>query len=766
MWLLHAWHCYELICFVEKNLDPSRDDVKKAINKNICRCTGYKKIIDSVLQTAKILREKQENQQKQDTKIGSRAPKYKSEDTVLGLRPFVCDISKKDMKYGALKFSDYPRAKIVKIDIEEAKKTEGVIAVYTAKDVLGDRNIGLIKQDWKLMIAQGEITNYIGDVLATVVANSEEIARSAVEKIKVEYEELEAVTTIEQALKEGAPLVCDDCKNNILSKSELSLGDTKKAFANAKYISKGVYKTQRIEHAFIEPECCVAMPIETYGEKGLIVYSQSQGVYEDRKQIAKITGLKEQRINVIQVETGGAFGGKEDLTVQGHASLCALLSGFPTQVKFTRQESMFFHPKRHPMTLDYKLACDENGILTALECDIVADTGAYASVGAKVVERAAGHATGAYQVLNVDIKAKAVHTNNVPCGAMRGFGVNQACFAMEGAVEDLCKQGGFDSWEFRYKNALEEGKKTATGQILGKGCGLKQTLLAIKKDYKEAKSAGLSTGLACGIKNTGVGNGMPDVSNVKIIIKDKQNIEVYHGWTEMGQGVHTMAQQAVCQELEWAKIENIKVINETNNDVITGMTTSSRGTSLLGNAIIQACKKIKADLQENKEIIGKTYKGSWVCDWTTDSFRKKKQKNPITHYSYGFATQCVILEENAQIKKVIASHDAGKVMNPTLFEGQIEGAVHMGLGYAISENCEWENGFPKTNKFAKLGVLRAKETPQIEVIPVESNDPFGPYGAKGVGEIGLVPTAGAVANAFYNFDGIKRMELPIKNKTK
>jgi CO/xanthine dehydrogenase Mo-binding subunit len=427
-------------------------------------------------------------------------------------------------------------------------------------------------------------------------------------------------------------------------------------------------------------------------------------------------------------------------------------------VRFTREESLMFHPKRHPMKMDYKLACDKDGKLTALRCRIISDTGAYASVGAKVVERAVGHTAGAYSIENIDVEGVALYTNNVPCGAMRGFGVNQSAFALESCVEDLCQQGGFDSWQFRYDNALEEGKKTTTGQVLGSGCGLKETLLAVKDEFQNAKYAGI----ACGIKSTGVGNGMPDVSNVKIKIKDVDHIEVYHGWTEMGQGVHTMAQQAVCEELG-VNPDTVVVINETSAGVETGMTTSSRGTSLVGNAIIEACKKIKADLEGKslKDIVGKTYKGSWICDWTNSSFKGQIPENPITHFAYGFATQCVILNDDGTIKKVIAAHDAGRVMNPTLFEGQVEGGVHMGLGYAISETCDWKDGYLVSGNFSRLGILKATQTPDIEVIGVESNDPYGPYGAKGIGEIGLVPTAGAVANAYFKYDGKRRYNLPM-----
>jgi CO/xanthine dehydrogenase Mo-binding subunit len=379
----------------------------------------------------------------------------------------------------------------------------------------------------------------------------------------------------------------------------------------------------------------------------------------------------------------------------------------------------------------------------------------------KVLERAAGHATGGYMVPNVKLSAKTVYTNNLPCGAMRGFGANQATFAMESAVDDLCEQGGFDRWEFRYDNALKNGDMTSTGQILKAAVGVRETLLAVKDIFKNAKYAGI----ACGIKNTGIGNGMPDDSTVKIQIVSENRVVLYHGWTEMGQGVNTMALQFFCEETGIdPNIVEVRV--DTKSEAVAGMTTASRATSLVGNSIREACVKLKEDLKTKTlaELSGKLYSGTWVCDWTTKPGADVPEI--VTHYSYSYATQVVILNDDGEIEKIVAAHDAGKIINPTLFEGQIEGSVHMGLGYAISEELELENGVPKSFHLRKLGILRAKETPEIEVIGVEVPDPHGPHGAKGVGEIGLVPTAGAVANAFFRYDGVRYYKLPIKKRNK
>ena len=736
------------------NVNPAatRPEITKAISPNLCRCTGYVKIIDAIESAfLELDGEMTDTATKSSARVGSPYPKYQALETAFGERNFVNDMSFEGMVCGALKFSDHPRAKIVRIDTSYAMQFEGVIRVITAKDVPGDRYTGLIFQDWPLMVQEGEITNYIGDVLAGVIAKTEAIAREAVGLITVEYEILDAVTDMHDAVKPGSIQVHDG-RSNVLETCTINFGDVGKAVEEAAYVSNGIYETQRIEHAFLETETAIALP----EDEGIRLYSQGQGVYVDRKLLAKILGLAEEKIRVVQVPNGGAFGGKEDLTVQGHAALFAWLLGMPVKVHLSREESIRMHPKRHPVWMNISLACDKTGKFTAIKLNSIGDTGAYASVGTKVMERVVGHATGGYTVPAVDINAVTVYTNNIPSGAMRGFGVPQVVFALESCIDELCELGGFDRWKIRYENALEDGSKTATGQIL-KGVGLKKTLLAVKESFYKAKYAGL----ACGLKNTGVGNGMIDDSEVKVHIVSGEKVVIHHGWTEMGQGVHTMAIQTLHEEtgIDPSIIE-VKV--ETDAGLPTGMTTSSRATALVGNAIINAAKVLKKDLTQGTlhHLKGRVYKGKYVCDWTIKP--GDKTVDPVIHFAYGYATQLVILNEDGEIEKVIAAHDAGKIMNSMLFEGQIQGAVHMGLGYALTEDLPMKDGRPESLKFKDLGILRAKEMPEVVVIGIEEKDPVGPYGAKGIGEIGLVPTAAAVANALYAFDGVRRTRLPMK----
>ena len=688
--------------------------------------------------------------------VGTSYPKYEAYDMAIGKRLFVNDLKFEGMLHGALCFSEHPKAKILEIDISEALKLKGVARIFTAGDVPGDRFTGLIFNDWPLMIKTGETTRYIGDVLAGVVAETEDIAREAAKLIKVTYEVFKPVTDPHEAIKPRALQVHPN-RNNLLETCKVYRGgDADEIIAHSAFVAKGIYQTQRIEHAFLETEGAVAMPFED----GVHMYANGQGIYVDRKQLATLLNLQEEKVRVTLVSTGGGFGGKEDMTVQGHAALFAWHLKKPVKVVLSRGESIRMHPKRHPVYMDIAVGCDQEGKLTGLKLYAVGDSGAYASVGTKVMERVAGHASGAYHFPCVNLDALTVYTNNIPSGAMRGFGANQVAFALEGCIDELCKQGNFDRWQFRFDNALDEGKMTATGQVLHQGVGVKATLLAVKPYYDKAEFKGL----ACGIKNSGVGNGMADFSDVIIEIKSGQHVVLHHGWTEMGQGVHTVAAQVLHQETGIPP-GIVEVIVDSMAAITTGMTTSSRATALLGNAILDASKPFRQDLKNHKleDLVGKTYKGNYTCDWTTKPGADVKEI--VTHFAYGYATQLVVLDDKGKIKIVYAAHDAGKIMNPVMFEGQIEGAVHMGLGYALTEDLPMMDGQLVSAKMRDLKILRAKDMPEVVVLGVEVKDPVGPYGAKGLGEIGLVPTAAAVANAFCDFDGVRRYTLPIDKLT-
>lgn len=741
---------------LEKNPDPTREEVIKAVTPHMCRCTGYVKIIDAILFAAETLQTKNTISPNQNGMIGDSLPKYEAFQKAIGQSGFVADMHVDDMAYGAMRFSDHPRARIIRIDTSAAESLKGVIRTFTASDIPGERITGHIKDDWPLMIAEGETTRTIADILAGVVAESEVVARKAVGLITVEYEILEPLTDMQKAEKSEIKV---HETGNLLSVAQFSHGEAiDKALAASDHVVTATYQTQRVEHGFLETEAAIAMPWE---QNGIRVYTQSQGIYEDNSCISRILGLPRDKVDVTLIPCGGAFGGKEDLTVQGHAALFAFILKRPVRVRLNREESLRMHPKRHPMIMHYRLGCDSNGRLTALYADIIGDTGAYASLGEAVLGRSASHAAGGYFIPNVDVTAKAVYTNNIPSGAMRGFGVNQVTFAIESAVDELCEKGGFDRWQFRYNNALENGLKTTTGQTLISGVGLKESLLAVKDDFQKAKYAGL----AIGIKNIGFGNGLVDESDVKIEIISGEKILLHHGWTEMGQGIDTVAIQMFCEATGINRPEIIEIRRSTSAGIVGGTTTASRGTFLLGNAILNVAEKIKGDLGDSplEALAGKTYWGHWRCDWTNEPGSAEES---VTHVAYGYAAQVVILDDSGNVSQVVAAHDVGKAINPMLLEGQIEGGVVMGLGYAFSEDLPLEGGHLINTRYGKLGIPRVKQTPEIKVKLLEVADPHGPWGAKGVGEIGLVPTAAAAANAVFQFDKKRYYTLPIRRTAK
>jgi selenium-dependent xanthine dehydrogenase len=735
-----------------KQAAPTRQEIAHGLAGNLCRCTGYVKVIDAIDRVARERRGVPVPAPADGDGVGARASRYQGRELALGDKPYVADMAEQDMVHGAIRFSDHPRALVRRIDVAAALAHPGVVAVATATDVPGERTQGLITRDWRQLVAEGEITAYIGDVLAVVAAESRHAAREAAALIEVEYDVLEPVTDPIRALDGAAPAVHEGA--NVLSTSVVKRGDVDAALAASAHVLRETFRTQAIEHAFLEPEASLAVP----GAGGYHVYSQGQGVWEDRRQIASFLGMTEPQVRVTQVANGGAFGAKEDLNVQCHAALLAHVTGRPALLVLSRAESLRFHPKRHPMVMDYTIGADEHGRLTALRARIVGDTGAYASVGDKVLERAAGHACGAYEVPNVDVEARAVYTNNPPCGAMRGFGVNQVTFAVDGMLDRLAERVGVDAWEIRYRNALEVGGTFGTGQVLGPGVGIKACLEAVRDAYRGADVAGI----ACGVKNTGIGNGLAEHGKAVLRPEADGSVTLFHSWTEMGQGVHTALRQIACEELG-LPAEQVHVVVDTERELDTGQTTASRSTVLGGLAVIQAAEQLRAALDGGRlaDLAGQEFRGQITFDHTTPP--GADVEHPVTHFAYGWAVQVVLLDDHGKLRKVVAAHDVGKAVNPTLLEGQIEGAVHMGLGFALTEAFVVDGGRLVTDTLKSQGIIPPAGMPPVDVILVEVPQPEGPYGAKGVGEIGLVPTAAAVAGALHAYEGRWRTDLPMRD---
>ena len=740
---------------IDRNPNPTENDIKEAIKGNVCRCTGYKKIIEGIDLAAQILRGDkkidEELEKGDDFGVGSNAFRIDVRDKVLGIGEYVDDMELKDMLHVSAVRTKYPRARVLDIDFSEALALEGVVAVYTAEDVPNNK-VGHIQQDWDVMIAKGDVTRCMGDAICLVVAESEEILKKAKALVKVEYEVLEPVRNITEAMAEGAGKVHPN--GNLCQSRHVKRGDAKEAIANSKYTITETFDTPFTEHAFLEPECAIALPYKD----GVKIYSTDQSVFDTRKEVAIMFGWDPSKVVVENKLVGGGFGGKEDVSVQHIAALCAYKLGRTVKAKFSRDESLAFHPKRHAMHGTFTLGCDENGIFTGLDCDIYFDTGAYASLCGPVLERACTHAVGPYCYQNHDIRGFGYYTNNPPAGAFRGFGVCQSEFALESIIDLLAEKVGISPWEIRYRNAIEPGKVLPNGQIADCSTALKETLEAVKEAY-EANYP--NVGLACAMKNAGVGVGLPDTGRAKLVVNDGV-IEIYCGASDIGQGCATIFIQMAAETLNLpkSKFKNMGCNSELDPD--SGTTSGSRQTLISGEAIRRVSLELKKDLDaaggDLNKLNGKDYYAEYFEP--TDKLGADVPF-PKSHVAYGFATHLVVLDEDGKVKKVYAAHDSGKVVNPISIQGQIEGGVLMSLGYALTEDFKLQDCVPKS-KFGTLGLMRATDIPEIEAIYVEKEELLGvAYGSKGIGEIATIPTAPAVQNAYYKRDGKLRPKLPM-----
>jgi len=767
---------------VERGRTADRDSIAHALAGHLCRCTGYARIIDGIQTAGELWHNGRSVAGRQPRRhsffgeefglrrsttprnvtqgVGQSPARYRGHDQALGERPFVADMKVAGMLHGAPALSDHPRAKVRSIDTSAAAAMPGVVRIFTAPDVPGQRGTGLNIPDLPVFVAVGETTCCVGDILALVVADTLFHARQAAAQVRVDYEVYQPVTDPIAALEPNAPQVHAPgnlhVHPNLLERTAFSRGDIDAALAASTHVIEQTFRTQPVDPAFLEPEACLVLP----QGNGVKVYTQSQGSTYDHSQIAKVLNLPMEDVDIELASSGGAFGAKEELSIQAHTALAAHLLQRPVKVVLTRQESTQHHPKRHPMILEYTVGADAEGHLLAVRARIIGDTGAYAGTGGKCLLRAACHSCGPYRVPNVDIESKAVFTNNPTSGAMRGFGTNQAHFAMEGIMDILAERVGVDGYDIRERNVLLPGDQFATGQIMRESCGILQTLRAVKDIYKSAKSVGIG----CGIKSTGIGNGTIDSGHAKLRVLPGGLLEVLTGYTEMGQGVFTTIRQAVAEETG-LPLDIMTVRWDKEMGAKCGETWASRATTLSCAAAQRAAQQLADDLKHASlaDLAGREYSGDYVCNFTTRPGTPEALQNPTTHLTFSYATQVVILGEDGRIERVVAAHDVGRAINPLACAGQIEGGVHMGLGYALSEDFPCTDGRPDSLLLRDLGILKAAQTPKIDVILIEVPDEIGGYGAKGAGEIGLVPTAGAVAAALHSYDGIRRTQLPLQD---
>lgn len=728
---------------------PSIDQIKYALRNNICRCTGYAKIIEAVQLAGKLLRDKIPVPTTSfKGQVGEKMHRVDALDKTLGKALYVDDLYVDGMLYGSSVRSQYPRALIKSIDTTAANALDGVKAVITAKDLPGAKKVGHIKKDWDILIDEGETTRYLGDALVLIAATTKEILSKAKELISIECEVLKPITCPEEALAPNAPPLHEG--GNILSMEHLVRGHAEAKIKDSKFVVTNRYTTPFTEHAFLEPETALAIP----DGDGMLIYCADQGIYQTRKECAEALGLKDEDIKVVSKTVGGGFGGKEDMSVQHHAAILAFLTGAPVKVSLSRQESMLVHPKRHAMDMEFTTACDENGQLTAMKAVIISDTGAYASLGGPVLQRACTHAAGPYHYQDIDILGKAIYTNNPPGGAFRGFGVTQSCYAIESNINELAEKVGLSPWEFRYKNAIRPGQTLPNGQIADDYTAFVETLEAVKEIYDQSPDAGI----ACAMKNSGLGVGIPDTGRCRLIVKDGM-INTYTSAACIGQGLATVMTQMICEVLGITPDKIIHHDPDTSVAPNSGNTTASRQTVFTGEATRIAAMKLK-DLMVGhslEALEGEEAYGEYSC--VTDPMGSDKP-HPYSHVTYGYATHLVTLDEDGFLDQVIAAHDVGTAINPVSIEGQIQGGVVMSLGYALTEDYPLVNSVPQA-KFATLGLLKANQVPDVTPIIVGKPSNGLAHGAKGIGEICSIPTAPAVALAYYKRDGIRRYALPI-----
>ena len=745
---------------LDRNPDPTEEEIKYALRNNYCRCTGYVKIIAAVKLAAKIMRAgKIPAAGADDWLLGSRVHRLDVEEKVLGYGKYPDDYYLDGMCYGTALRSKYPRARVLSIDTTAAKALPGVIDVFTAADIPGENKIGHLKHDQYTMIPVGGLTHYLGDAIALVAAEDMEMAEKAKKLIKVEYEVLPAVHNIQEAAAEGAPLVFDEETTNVQAYKHVSRGNAEEAISKAAHVISHHFETPWTEHAFLEPECAVAY-IDDDGD--VMIISTDQSAYCTFHESSLMLGTD--KVKCQNALVGGGFGGKEDMTVQHLAALITYLTRRPVKVRLTRAESLLIHPKRHHFEMDFTMGCDEEGHIMGVKAKVVSDTGAFASLGGPVLERACTHAAGPYAYENFEIEGRAYYTNNPPAGAFRGFGVTQTCFATETLLNMMADEIGITPWEIRYRNAIRPGGVLPNGQIVDESTGLVETLEAVKEEYEAALAAGKPVGIACAMKNAGVGVGIPDWGRVKLIVEEDAKLHIYSGASCIGQGLGTVLVQMTVTNTDLTRDD---IVYERSNTWIapdSGTTSGSRQTMITGEACRRACEKLmeaKGSDKSLKDLIGQEFYGDYLAK--TDPLGADVP-NPVSHVAYGYATQvCILNEKTGKIDRMIAAHDVGKAVNPLSCEGQIEGGVVMSIGYAVREKYPIDENCKPVEKYGSIGLFRAHEIPKIDAIVIDKPGLNVACGAIGIGEITSIPTAPAITDAYYRYDGSRRYVLPIDN---
>ena len=820
---------------LQRNPNPSKDEIRFALKDTLCRCAGYPAIENSILAAAESLRTGEPVERPnipdsihQHTTVGHTHLRPDGVEKVTGDAIYTDDLVFDGMLYAKVRRAMIPHGFLTKLDISKAKALDGVVAVLTADDIPGEHNHGLVIYDWPVMVGIGERVRYVGDALAIVAAESQEVADQASALVEAEFDLQPVITDPVQARQEGVPQIHE--KGNLLKHIKVRKGDMEQGFAESDVILEHTFHTPIYEHAFLEPECSVAVPLP---EGRMEIYCGTQIPYQDRTQVARVMGWEESRVRVVGQLMGGGFGGKEDIAGQIHAAMLAHVTGRPVKLLFDRHESLLVHPKRHATQIRVKMGAKKDGRLVAVETELYGDTGAYASLGEKVMTRATTHSAGPYDVPHVRADCYAMYTNNPPAGAFRGFGVTQSAFAVESMMDMLAEKLGIEPIELRRINALHVGSITNTGQELRESVGLMECIDKVDAEMRrhnplpfkpmaapsspallpegegsESPSPGgrgvrgeghlvRAWGFAAGYKNTGLGGGAPDISNAEVELYDDGKFEVRSSSAEMGQGLVTVMQTIVAEEMAVPPNQVRVLVMDTDLTPNGGPTTASRQTFVTGNASRYAARTLRdaitATLAEKYDVKpeqirfenGIVHANGHSMTYAEVATEMKalgqhpralyRYEAPKTqplgtggdmHFAFSFGVQAAEVEVNkltgeVSVLKVISANDVGMAVNPLGLQGQVEGGVMMGLGNAMTEEFLMDNGYVVSDRLARYRMPGIMLTPEITSIIVEHPVEAGPYGAKGVGEISSIPTTPAITNAIYNAVGVRVDKLPV-----
>lgn len=792
---------------LDQNLNPTKAEIQNALKFNICRCTGYVAIINAVEMAAKILRGEEVTYLPTEGGIGTSVVGKDVVQKALGLPIYAEDREFPNMLYGKLKYTEYPSAIVKKIDVSKALEVPGVVRVLTADDVPGRKTYGLMVPHQPVMVGVGERVRYIGDPIVTVLAENLKAAEEGAKLVEVEYEVLDGVYSVADALKEDRPMIWDE--KDVSSHTKIRRGDTDKAFEECDVIVEGDFYVPRVEHAYMEIESCVT----NMDKNGAIhVFMSHQGAYDMRNMFLKSLDLPDDKVIMDTCPTGGGFGGKEEPTVHIHCALATLVTKRPCKIVMTREESLMVSTKRHAEIMTMKYGCKKDGTFHAFRGRADVESGAYFSLSGPVVFRSGVVMNGPYAIPYAHTDSIGHYTNLAPGGAFRGFGSTQVTFAAEILVDELARKVGMDPFEIRMLNALEDGKEGITGQTMGTGVGLKKSLEAVKEKLEEVKDQykpsapgkKIGIGVASSFKNVGIGIGLPDGAGAILELKEDGSIMLKHGAASLGQGPDTTF-ALIAAEATGIPYSKIDVINNITPECPDGEeTTASRQTFVTGNATKHCGEEFKVALAEKivsaygvkaddisydidgfkagsisatyKELVDKI--GSFEVEYeytppTTSALNETNTVDPgidsveyKIHYSYTFATHAVIIEIDEEtgdfeMLRIIAANDLGKAIHPLQAEGQIAGGVAMGVGYAQSEEYLTKDGYPVTVNLAKCKLPKASDMPELDIILVEEEQEEGPYGAKGMGELPVNPVAPALSNAIYDAIGVRVNTLPI-----